>query len=217
MLRTIPDLTVFRISHRLVKLWATNRGIYSSRFGYLGGFHITLLLGRVCKLLCHVTGASASDVVRTFFHYYTAFDWATEMVSDPFFHGAQAKYQRSAREPLVILSLHTPVINVAHTASVQSLKTLSDEIKRANRLLSDAKRPFSEDFGTATSGEQETSLASGAKEFLCNYKSYIKINVQYWGLSSAKGSNLLGWLESRCVLLLVGKLEVQNNESWTSS
>src|SRR2546430_4211630 len=47
--------------------------------------------------------------------------------------------------------------------------------------------------------------ASGAHGFLKSYNSYIKINVQYWGLSLAKGSSVVGWLESRCLALLVGK------------
>ncbi len=46
-------------------------------------------------------------------------------------------------------------------------------------------------------------MASGAADFLRAYKSYVKIDVQFWGLSLAKGAAFVGWLESRCVAVLV--------------
>ncbi|KAK2767635.1 hypothetical protein FQN54_003793 [Arachnomyces sp. PD_36] len=198
--RTIPDLAAFRIAHRFIKAWATHRGIYSSKFGYLGGIHITLMLSRVCKLLFRDAGAvTASDIICTFFHHYANFDWKTQMVFDPFFYKEQPRPHQSAREPMVILGLHAPRVNVAHTASLPSTKTVIEELKRAERLLSDAEVTWPKLIGDA----ENESQVEGEHEFLNAYSSYIKINVQYWGVSPTKGNLLVGWLESRCVPLLV--------------
>ncbi|KFY98819.1 hypothetical protein V500_01547 [Pseudogymnoascus sp. VKM F-4518 (FW-2643)] len=202
--RTIPDLAAFRISCRFIRLWAQQRGIYSSKFGYLGGIHITMMLSRICKLLFRDAGAiTAADIICMFFNHYANFDWKTEMVFDPFFNKQQPRYHRSAREPMVILSLRAPVVNVAHTASVPSLETLIKELKRADDLLSEVGVAWPMLIGGTGKGGEMADVSSGAQEFPKTYNSYIKINVQYWGLTLAKGSALVGWLESRCVHLLV--------------
>jgi hypothetical protein len=144
-------------------------------------------------------------MICTFYHHYSHFDWSSQMVFDPCFHKQPPRYRRSAKEPMVILGPHTPTVNVAHTASLPSVKTLVSELKRADFLLSKAGITWSQFVGGM---QNESALADplrGAHEFLQSYDSYIKITVQYWGMSLAKGSTLVGWLESRCVLLLVGK------------
>jgi hypothetical protein len=142
----------------------------------------------------------AADIICTFFNHYANFSWETEMVFDPFFYKQLPRYRRSPREPMVILSLHTPIINVARTASMPSMKTISEELKHANGLLSEPAVTWP----TSVAGMEEEG-ASVAYGFLKSYNGYIRINVQYWGLSLAKGSSVLGWLESRCLSLLVGE------------
>ena len=206
LLQTIPDLEVFRLAHRFLRHWGLNRGVYASRFGYLGGIHITLLLARICKLLVRDTDyVSASDVVRMFFHSYAEFDWTSEVVFDPSFHSPQPQYQRSAKEPLVILSLHNPITNIAQRASMNTAKTLSEELRHTVHLLADSDITWSKVAGVTADVEGQDNLRPGVADFINNYKSYIKINVQYWGSSSATRDRLLGWLESRCVLFLAGK------------
>ena len=202
--RSITDLASFRLAHRLIKLWAVRRGIYSSRFGYLGGIHISLLLSRICKLLYREAGiVTAADIVATFFGHYAQFDWDNMMVYDPFFHDQKPRYHRTTREPVVILSLHRPLINVAHTASVPSKKTLVLEFKRADRLLNGAQAPLWSHLVGGDHGKETDSPVAPATEFLASFTSFIKIDVQYWGMSIGRGAALLGWLESRCALLLV--------------
>jgi hypothetical protein len=174
------------------------------------------MLSRICKLLFRDAGTiTAVDVICTFFDHYANFDWETQMVFDPFFYKQQPRYHRSVREPMVILGLHAPTVNVAHTASLPSVRTLAGELKRANDLLSQAGITWPELIsGTEKEGAM-ADLPSGAYEFLKSYNTYIKINVQYWGLSLAKGSTLVSWLESRCVLLLVGRFPSTNHLSFS--
>ncbi|PGH28262.1 hypothetical protein AJ80_00153 [Polytolypa hystricis UAMH7299] len=199
--RTIPHPATFRRLHRLIKAWAKQRGIYSSKFGYLGGIHITLLLSRLFKLLPYSTSISPADILCTFFNHYANFDWKSDMVYDPFFHKQKLRFRRWPREGMVILTHHVPLINVARTSSVPSVRTITDELKLTSARLSQGLS-LTEFAGIRTQAGNE-GLPSGAREFLEAYNSYIKINVQYWGLSLSKGSTLVGWLESRCIFLLV--------------
>lgn len=191
--RTIPDLGTFRKAYRFIKAWARCRGIYSSKLGYLGGIHITLLLSRVCKLSFREAGASSvSDILSTFFSYYANFDWKNDMVYDTTFYTAKPRYHRSYREPMVILSIHPPKVNVAHASTVLSLNTLEREFERAAWLISDASSTW-KDIADPTSIVQ----------FLEGYSSYIKVDIHYWAKAAAKGRALFGCLEFRCVSLLV--------------
>ncbi|KAI1485440.1 hypothetical protein F5X96DRAFT_660017 [Biscogniauxia mediterranea] len=191
--RTIPDYAAFRIAYQLIKTWAKQRGIYAAKFGYLGGIHISILLSRVFKLLSHNgRPTSVPTILTTFFSHYAKFDWKTQLAFDPFFH-QRLRYVRTTREPMAILGFHAPNLNTAHTASLPSVRTISEEFKRADSLLSQDGMKWSKFLGEDR----------GAVDFLASYKSYVKIAVQFWGVSLAKGSSFVGWLESRCVMLLV--------------
>lgn len=189
--RSIPDLATFRLAHRFIKTWAIIRGIYSARFGYLGGIQISLLLARVMKLLPSPT--PLASLLTTFFTHYTSFPWSTHLAFDPVFHRDRLPYTRTIREPLAILGYYTPALNTCFAASVPSTRTIASEFKLAATIL------------TSGTIESWTSLLrhSGAKPFLAAFPTYIRLDVQYWGISPTRGRRFIGWLESRCVSLLV--------------
>ncbi|CAO2656487.1 Nn.00g052900.m01.CDS01 [Neocucurbitaria sp. VM-36] len=202
--RTLPSLPAFRLAYRCIKLWAVERGIYSSRFGYLSGINITLMLSWVCKRITHDAGSvSPVDIVASFFHHYANIDWANEMVYDAFFHKKKPRYHRSAREPMVVLGFHAPNSNVAHTSTVPGLQTLITEFKIADERLSDASTTWPIFFHPLNVSPTPSSAPNGAVDFLKTYSSYVKINIQFWGRTLAKGKGLVGWVESRCLLLVV--------------
>ncbi|KAI1367322.1 hypothetical protein F5Y08DRAFT_74838 [Xylaria arbuscula] len=191
--RTIPDYAAFRTAYYVIRYWAKQRGIYSAKFGLLSGIQISILLTRVCKLLSHEgMTAPLPSILTTFFNHYANFEWDTQLAFDPFFH-KQLRYVRTAREPMAILGFYPPSLNTALNASLPSVSTIANEFKRASTLLSQA----------GTTWATFLSETQGSEDFLSSFKSFIKIDVQYWGVSLAKGSGFVGWLESRCVMLLV--------------
>jgi hypothetical protein len=201
--RSIPDFAQFRIAYQLIKEWAKARGVYASKFGYLGGIHLSVLLVRVCKMIVHEgLVASAADVIATFFNHYAKFDWKTQMVFDPFFH-QKLRYNRTPREPLCLLGWHVPTLNTALAASVPTVMAITREFISADALLSRPGLTWESFFSSISPGGQ--NLTPGAAEFLTSFKSYIRLSIQYWGPSLEKVSTLVGWLESRCVMVLVGE------------
>jgi uncharacterized protein (UPF0248 family)/2'-5' RNA ligase len=203
--RSIPDMAKFRVAYRFVKTWAKARGIYSARFGYLGGMQISILLARVHKLLAQENPAvSVPDILTTFFHHYAEFDWKRNLVFDPFFHRQRLNYTRSSREPLAILGYFPPALNTSQAASVPSVRTVAEEFKRAVRLLDSGEvASWTEFLCGGPEPDAKALSGAGASDFLGMYKSYVKIDLQYWGLSLARGAQFIGWLESRFVNVLV--------------
>lgn len=190
--RSVPDIIKFRLAHRFIKTWAKRRGIYALKYGYLGGIPITILLARIHKLLAHDNAVvSISNLLATFFNHYASFNWRADLVFDPFFH-KQLNYRRTDREPLAILGYAPPALNTCLAASVPSVRTIAEEFQKADKMLSEETMTWSKFLDT-----------DGSADFLKSFKSYVKINVQFWGGSLTKGRGLVGWLESRCVSLLV--------------
>jgi hypothetical protein len=203
--RTLPSLSAFRLAYRCIKLWATQRGIYSAKFGYLGGVHITLVLSWVSKAIAHDYGSStAADLVVSFFNHFARFDWTNEMMYDGFFHQKLPRYHRSWREPMVVLGYHAPNSNIAHTATTPGLQTLVKEARTAAELLSDPNMTWEQFFGGSGDSLASTGANIGATSFLRAHSNYVKIDIQFWGRTLAKGKSLVGWVESRCLSLVVG-------------
>jgi poly(A) polymerase Pap1 len=195
-----PQMREFGLAHRFLHIWARERGVYAGKFGFLNGFAITLMLFDIVRhLLPHDDDdvVTAPNLVCTFFSYYASFDWTACIVHDAAFAVEKKPYRKSAREVMVVLSLHAPRVNVLRAASLPALRTIREELQRAERLLAEPVVSWESLIGGPVGG--------GVGEFLMAYKSYVKIDVHYWGTSVASGSSLVGWLESRCVALLVGK------------
>ncbi|KAF2657831.1 hypothetical protein K491DRAFT_676952 [Lophiostoma macrostomum CBS 122681] len=203
ILRTVPSLATFRLAHRCIKLWTVQRGLYSSKFGFLGGIHITLMLSWLHKQMTLDHGTvSAADLVCSFFHHYSTFDWKNEVVYDSFFHNTKPKYQRNVREPMVILGFHNPNANVAHTSTSPGLYVLIKEFKMADEYLCEEGMSWDCFLGQRVA-HIPSSPNTGMEGFLASHDSYAQINIQYWGRSLAKGKGLVGWVESRSLSLVV--------------
>ncbi|KAK3390399.1 2'-5' RNA ligase superfamily-domain-containing protein [Podospora didyma] len=207
--RSVPDIVTFRLAHRFIKTWAKSRGIYTARFGFLGGHQISLLLARVCKLVPHAASVSVGDLLVTFFAHYAGFNWARDLAFDPLFHSQRLPYTRNpSREPLAILGYFPPSLNTALAASVPSARTMADEFRRAADALLLRQDKDDDDNNNNNNNNNNLTWRSflqgdAAADFLTAYKSYVKIDVQYWGLGLSKGAQFVGWVESRCVMLLV--------------
>lgn len=184
--RTIPDSAAFRTAYHVIKCWARRRGIYAAKYGYLSGIQISILLTVVCKLISqNAESTSAPAILTVFYDYYANFDWKNSIVFDPDFH-KELKYVRTRQEPMAILSFYGPGLNTAAAASVPTVRVISEEFKRANKLLSEAGMTWPQFLGEG----------KDATDFLNTYESYIKITTQFWDVSLVRGNSFVGWIES---------------------
>lgn len=197
--RVLPSLQVFRTAHRALKQLLTLRGFSGARFGYLGGFHLTLLLARVA-LLAPPT-AEPRHVVESFLQTYSQWDWGRDIVypipgqsSDS---SPSNSYKRVLqREPMVVLSIERPISNLTFHASRNSVQALSYGLKQTYEMLKVGKS-WSEICGV---GDGNGRLHTGPlNDFLSSHKAFVRLNVHIWGGNCMKGRATVGWLESRIV------------------
>ncbi|KAE9389497.1 hypothetical protein BT96DRAFT_1025020 [Gymnopus androsaceus JB14] len=201
--------SAFRTAHRAIKLFLTTQGLSGARFGFLGGFHLTLLLTRVTLTLApsgvETPELKARHLVRQFFATYAKWDWERDAVwpipsREPELDSATATtlkgYRRSStKEPMVVLSIERPLSNLTFHASRNSVEVMKRAFERADDMLEKGRS------WAAVCGLDREEAPH--QMFLKQHKIFIKLDVQFWGGSNLKGRAVVGWLESRIVSLLV--------------
>ena len=113
------------------------------------------------------------------------------MVMVPIPDIGKVAYRRSGREPMCILSIEKPVVNMAINANPHSVEVLRNVFIFADRSL---EKGFS---WKEICGGQDGNPP--IRKFLNDHKAFVKIDINYWGSSCMKGRALVGWLESRFV------------------
>ncbi|CZR50360.1 uncharacterized protein PAC_00232 [Phialocephala subalpina] len=213
ILNTIPDITSYRAAHRFLSLYLKIHGLYSAKFGYLGGIHLSLMLNRAVKLMSAQLSLKkqsglgdahrsyAAIIVRTFFDYYSNFNWPSESIADPDLNG-KTQPTRSPRDAVFIPAIHVPTArpNVAGSCTPLSARTFASEFKEASSKLSQ--------------GNWDWCLRPGAgvATFLNGFSAYISISLDAWSVDEVRGAkvrDIIGALESRLprLMLALGRLD----------
>jgi uncharacterized protein (UPF0248 family)/2'-5' RNA ligase len=215
---SIPQLSSFRVAHRFLSIFLRNQGVYSAKFGYLGGIHLTLMLNRLVKLM---TAQSTSEsftpatIVKTFLGYYANFDWSNAAVEDPYFRPSIGSYAlRASREALVIRSLHLPTAraNVAESCTSMSARTIATTFRVPAGMFQFARResdsvwnwclrPVEASISDFLSLNLNLTLAKGSQPGC-----FIRVKIEMWDLDRQSSDNVkdfVGGVESRMPSLLV--------------
>lgn len=195
----IPSLEQFCLAHRSLKLFLTRRGLWGARFGYLGGFHLTLLLTRVALSLPNT--AQASHLIEAFLKTYAGWDWSKDVVYPIPSRAPDATststYKRVlSKEPMVVLSIQRPLCNLTFHASSNSVQTLSRGFQQAQTALEQGQ---SWPDLCGIQGSDESGAPTSLGEFISSHRSFVKLDVHCWGGNDMSGRALIGWLESRIV------------------
>jgi poly(A) polymerase Pap1/uncharacterized protein (UPF0248 family) len=212
LLKTMPALPAFRTAHRFLSLYLRRRGLYSARFGYLGGIHLSLMLNRVVKLIVlsskdkksDTNSLTAATIVRTFLQYYASFDWSTKIVCDPSQDTNLSTLKRSHREPVVIRSIFTPTArpNVSESCSSLSAQTFTSEFALANGKLAEGLWKW------ALRSEQES-----VSDFLNDATLFIRIKLDTWDLQMQDSDQIrktIGTVESKMPGILVSLTRIHD-------
>ena len=185
IMAAVPNLETFRLARRSLKHFCSSRGIYGSKFGFLGGFAVTFLIAATCKSL--PPDRMASEIVATTITRFSGFPWEEEIL---WFPGVdKISINREDREPMYIASITRPSHNIARNASRSTAQTIEREFGDAANKLSSVR------FKDLCTG--------GLDDFYSRYKTFIKIQCTFWGPRPAEGRKWISWIESRLVLLLV--------------
>jgi poly(A) polymerase Pap1 len=77
ILTLVPDVSVFQLSLRAIKLWGKQNGIYGNILGYLGGASCAILVARTCQEQAMRPDVEhcPKEVVFTFFSMFSQWKW----------------------------------------------------------------------------------------------------------------------------------------------
>ncbi|KAJ3809430.1 2'-5' RNA ligase superfamily-domain-containing protein [Lentinula aff. lateritia] len=198
-------LSAFRTAHRAIKLYIVAQGLFGSRFGFLGGFHLTILLSRVALTLVSSGGLEALEshhLVRQFFLTYSHWNWERDAVTAIPYRDVESgpvagvSRRSSTKAAMVVLSIERPSSNLASNASRNSVEVMRRAFQKADRMLEEC-RNWAEVCGLEPEGGAPYQV------FLKQHRVFIKLDIHFWGRSNLKGRAVIGWLESRIVSLLV--------------
>lgn len=72
IVNNVPNKATFQLVLKAVRLWATQRGIYSINQGYLGGVTIAVMVAKTCQ---EHPDLSAACTLYKFFETYAESSW----------------------------------------------------------------------------------------------------------------------------------------------
>lgn len=185
ILSAMPNIETFRLARRAFKYFCSRRGIYGAKFGFLGGFAVTMLIAGICK--CLPADTSASDILAAALSRYAEFPWESEIL---WFPGVEkGNVNREDRAAMYVPSITRAGHNIMRNASRSTMSTIRREISIAKNHLS--VNTFKE------------VCKDGIGDMFLRYKNFIKVHCAFWGGHSAEGRKWISWIESRLVILLV--------------
>jgi len=76
ILQLVPSVEKFRLTLRVIKLWARRNGLYGNMLGFLGGASWAILVAKVCQL-AGIEGnlGSCVNLVHRFFYTFAHWNW----------------------------------------------------------------------------------------------------------------------------------------------
>ena len=134
ILRLVPNITTFRITLRVIKLWAKRRGIYSNVFGFPGGVSWAILTAQVCQMF---PTENPAMLVHKFFRFCTVWKWPS-----PIILANSSTVWTHSEPPTDLAPIITPAyphMNSTYNISSSTLSLLQDEFSRGYSLLNPSK------------------------------------------------------------------------------
>jgi len=188
ILQLVPDVPKFRICLCFIKLWAKDRGIYSSAFGYLPGISWAILVARVCQLYQTVP---ALRLIQNFFYFYAYMHcWPQPVLLTPPYYienlGLEVwNPQFNANHGFDVMPIITPAypfMNSSYNVSQHTLSVIQNEFMRAYSLF-------------LNSSNDIWDKLRAPSEFFEEYSHYIHLTAS--GSSKEELHGWLGWVRSK--------------------
>lgn len=197
ILRLVPNVPVFRMALRCIKLWAGRRAIYANVLGFLGGVAWAMLVARICQLYPNeVAGA----IVSRFFIIMYQWNWPQPVLLKAIEEGPlpvrvwnPRLYPTDRLHRMPIITPAYPSMCATHNVTHSTQMIMTQEFKRGSEVVD---RIFT--------GKAQWSELFEKHDFFHRYKYYLQVIA-----SSGSADLQLKWqgtVESRLRQLIM-KLE----------
>jgi len=166
----VPNKEEFRLTLRVIKLWAKKNGLYGNMLGYLGGASWAILVAKVCQLYGNEGYVGSINLVPRFFYTFANWNWPEPVYikkvdSQPSYAWNPALHSGDTKHVMPIITSTAPQMNSAVN------------VYRSNCLLISAK--CAEAFALCQSilqGVCSWSDLFQPSKFFEEFKSYILIS-----------------------------------------
>jgi poly(A) polymerase len=120
----VPEFETFKVVLRALRLWGKARGLYSNKFGFLGGVNFALLAGYTCQLYPNLAPAA---VLAKFFETFKDWPWPKPVkMNEPY---KLPELGLDVWDPVVngkeVMPILTPVYPAYNSATSASRATLA--------------------------------------------------------------------------------------------
>lgn len=198
ILRLVPNVHVFRMALRCIKLWAGRRAIYSNVLGFLGGVAWAMLVARICQLYPNEV---AGPIVSRFFIILYQWAWPQPVLLKNIEEGPlpvrvwnPRLYPTDRLHRMPIITPAYPSMCATHNVTQSTQMIMTREFKRAGDIVNNVFL-----------GKAQWSELFAKHDFFHQYKYYLQVIA-----SSGSADLQLKWqgtVESR-LRQLVMKLEL---------
>ncbi|XP_028417685.1 poly(A) polymerase type 3-like isoform X2 [Dendronephthya gigantea] len=198
ILRLVPNHESFKLTLRVIKLWAKKHGVYSNVLGFLGGVSWAMLVARTCQLY---PNAAASTLVEKFFLVFSKWKWPNPVLLKEL--STENKLSYPVWNPKItpadgyhLMPIITPAYpqqNSTYNVSASTKKIMQDEFEEGLKTVQNIY------FGKA-----DWHALFTPPSFFLKYRHYIVLSAL-----SANEEDHIAWtglVESK-VRLLVNQLE----------
>lgn len=194
ILRLIPDVQKFRLCLGFIKLWARERGIYSSAFGYLPGVSWAILVARVCQLYQTV---SSLRLIQHFFYFYGyVHRWPQPVLLTPPYYienlGLEVwnpQFNVAHRfDVMPIITPAYPFMNSTYNVSQHTLFVIQGEFRRAYTLFCESHK------------REVWDKLHVPSEFFKQHTHYIHLTIS--ANNKEQLNDFLGWVHAKVRHLL---------------
>lgn len=184
ILSLVPNVEEFCSVLKIIKHWAKKRGIYSTKFGYLGGAAWTILVANICQRFPQL---SEENLILEFYKTFSRWDWSVPVALD----GAHPKkfmsyMEKNGEQCMSIIAPVFPSINSAFSVGKFTQKIIIEELYRGKNLL----------YQILKGNLPWDALFDEHTEFFMRYDSYLRLDV-----SASSDTSYRTWtafLKSKC-------------------
>ncbi|PPQ95908.1 hypothetical protein CVT26_016131 [Gymnopilus dilepis] len=171
ILRSVPNVEVFRSALRCVRLWAQRRAILSNVHGFLGGVSWAILVARICQLY---PNGNIWTIISRFFFVMAQWTWPQPVLLKYITDGPLAvrvwnprlyPSDRGHRMPVITPSY--PAMCSTHNVNSFTQQIITDELKRGRTQIAER----------IAVGQADCSELFTRTDFFKKYRYYLQIIV----------------------------------------
>ncbi|KAK8806360.1 hypothetical protein WA588_002931 [Blastocystis sp. NMH] len=190
--KLVPDMQLFRQSVHLLKFFCKKRGIYKTKFGFLGGSNLAMLMTAVMRKHPHF---GLTQLLLAFFDQFAQYDWSMPVTLVPTERHPEMECDQmvwegnhSRETPVVILTPCFPASNASRNVTFSARQLIATELNRGLLVLQSALR-----------GETEIEEIFTRVDFASSFSYFIEVTME--SVSATQLAEWTGWCESKLRVL----------------